>query len=271
MASISELLQAIMNARYGEQVRGSIHDAIDAINTESHNAMVYAKDGMDSAKASATQAQTSATNAQTEANNSKTEADRAKSEADRASTIVGIGIATTTTAGIVKPDGSSILVDTDGTIKCANNMITDAWTSGGTYAVGSYAIYNNTLYKCIGNGGGNSQPDTSPTVWQKVSVGSELKSVNSDIGGLFKIIEYRNPNALIIPAGGAEALTLTGTIPSGYRALGITNYFAGSWGVSFAQVYVGRFILVNSTSNPITIAAGDAYQNILCVSNKVKL
>ena len=34
MASIAEYLQAIMNARYGRDVRQSIHDAIDAINTQ---------------------------------------------------------------------------------------------------------------------------------------------------------------------------------------------------------------------------------------------
>lgn len=46
----------------------------------------------------------------------KAEADRAKSEADRASDTVGIGIATTEKAGIVKPDGDTIEVDEDGTI-----------------------------------------------------------------------------------------------------------------------------------------------------------
>lgn len=48
--------------------------------------------------------------------NATTEADRAKNEADKAAAIVGIGIATTTQAGIVKPDGISITVDDDGTI-----------------------------------------------------------------------------------------------------------------------------------------------------------
>lgn len=40
----------------------------------------------------------------------------AKESEESAAAIVGIGIATTTTAGIVKPDGTSITVDNDGTI-----------------------------------------------------------------------------------------------------------------------------------------------------------
>lgn len=40
----------------------------------------------------------------------------AKHWADAAAAVVGIGIATTTTAGIVKPDGTTITVAPDGTI-----------------------------------------------------------------------------------------------------------------------------------------------------------
>ena len=54
--------------------------------------------------------------AKTESDKATTEADRAKTEADRASSIVNIGIATTEKAGIVKPDGTTITVDADGTI-----------------------------------------------------------------------------------------------------------------------------------------------------------
>ena len=54
--------------------------------------------------------------AATEAIKATTEADRAKSEADRASSIANIGIATTEKAGIVKPDGTTITVDADGTM-----------------------------------------------------------------------------------------------------------------------------------------------------------
>lgn len=120
MANINKYLEDIKDAKYGEEVRDSIIDAIDAINTESNNAMNYAKDGKDSAQASATKAKQYATDAKTEAQNATNEADRAKTEADRAAAIAGIGVATTTTPGIVKPDGTTITVDPDGTIHGIN-------------------------------------------------------------------------------------------------------------------------------------------------------
>lgn len=46
----------------------------------------------------------------------KIEADRAKLEADKAESVVNIGVATTEKAGIVKPDGTTITVDENGTI-----------------------------------------------------------------------------------------------------------------------------------------------------------
>ena len=49
----------------------------------------------------------------------------AKHWAESAAAIVGIGIATTTTAGIVKPDGTTITVDIDGTIHSAGIEIQD--------------------------------------------------------------------------------------------------------------------------------------------------
>ena len=49
-------------------------------------------------------------------NNSKYYAEQAEISAESAAAIVGIGIATTSTAGIVKPDGTTITVANDGTI-----------------------------------------------------------------------------------------------------------------------------------------------------------
>ena len=63
------------------------------------------------------QAKSEAEKAKEEVISARSEADRAKAEADRASDIVGIGIATTEKAGIVKPDGITILVDKDGTLR----------------------------------------------------------------------------------------------------------------------------------------------------------
>ena len=68
---------------------------------------------IDNSKYYAEQAKTSETNA-------KASETAAKEAADKASSITQIGIATTTTAGIVKPDGDTITVDTNGVIKINN-------------------------------------------------------------------------------------------------------------------------------------------------------
>ena len=60
-------------------------------------------------------------------NNSKYYAAQAKISEENAAAIVGIGIATTSTAGIVKPDGTTVTVDQDGTIHSAGGSGSAAW------------------------------------------------------------------------------------------------------------------------------------------------
>lgn len=60
MADISSFLKKILEAIYGEEVRGSIHDALAAMNVESSNAMEFAATAKDSATASAEKAKTEA-------------------------------------------------------------------------------------------------------------------------------------------------------------------------------------------------------------------
>lgn len=60
MADISSFLKKILEAIYGEEVRGSIHDALAAMNVESSNAMEFAATAKDSAAASAEKAKTEA-------------------------------------------------------------------------------------------------------------------------------------------------------------------------------------------------------------------
>ena len=54
-------------------------------------------------------------------------AEKAKEEADRAEAIVGIGIATTERPGIVKPDGTTVTVDEDGTIHSVGGAGASSW------------------------------------------------------------------------------------------------------------------------------------------------
>ena len=56
MANISVYLGKILTAIYGEEVRGSIHDALAAMNTESSQAMEYAAGAVNSAQSYASQA-----------------------------------------------------------------------------------------------------------------------------------------------------------------------------------------------------------------------
>lgn len=67
-----------MAAVYGEEVRGSIHDALAAMNTESSNAMQFAATAKDSAKASADTAKGHADIATKKAGEALSSADRAK-------------------------------------------------------------------------------------------------------------------------------------------------------------------------------------------------
>lgn len=77
MANISVHLQKILDAIYGEEVRGSIHDALAAMNTESSNAMEFAATAKDSAKASAETAKGHAETATKKAGEAMNSADRA--------------------------------------------------------------------------------------------------------------------------------------------------------------------------------------------------
>ena len=78
MADISQHLKAIQTAKYGEEVRGSIHDALEAMNEESSSAKEVAETAQDSAKASASAAKTSETNAKTSETNAKSSETKAK-------------------------------------------------------------------------------------------------------------------------------------------------------------------------------------------------
>lgn len=86
MASISTYLQKIKSAVYGEEVRGSIYDALEAMNTESSNAIQYASTAKDSAQASATAAQNSASTATQKANAAASSATAAKTSETNAKT-----------------------------------------------------------------------------------------------------------------------------------------------------------------------------------------
>lgn len=78
MADISSYLKKILEAIYGEEVRGSIHDALAAMNVESSKAMEFASTAKDSAQVSAALAKDSSDIAVTKANETVDSANAAK-------------------------------------------------------------------------------------------------------------------------------------------------------------------------------------------------
>lgn len=108
MANISTYLQKIMTAVYGEEVRGSIRDALAAMNTESSNAMEFAATAKDSAKASADTAKGHADTATKKAGEALSSADRAKASetSAKASELNAISKATEATTAAVEAKAS---------------------------------------------------------------------------------------------------------------------------------------------------------------------
>lgn len=84
------------------------------------------------AKASETNAGKSAEEAKANEDNAVAAAARAEKAAEKAETVSAVSIATTAKAGIVKPDGNTITVSEDGTIRAAS--ITFDETTGDLYA-----------------------------------------------------------------------------------------------------------------------------------------
>lgn len=84
MADIGVCLQKILDAIYGEEVRGSIHDALKAMNAESSKAMEYASTAKDSAQASAAEAKASVSTAAQKASAASASAQAAKASENNA-------------------------------------------------------------------------------------------------------------------------------------------------------------------------------------------
>lgn len=78
MADISSYLQKILEAVYGEEVRGSIYDGLSAMNVESHSAMEMAATAQNSATAAAATATEKAEAAEASAANAKGSEGQAK-------------------------------------------------------------------------------------------------------------------------------------------------------------------------------------------------
>ncbi len=130
-ASASEM-KAQQYAANASASEANAKSSADNAKTSEENAAQSSSDALQSAAnsensaaasaQSAKKALESATNAGTSETSAKTYAENAEKSAQRAEDIVGITIATPEHAGIVKPDGTTITVDEDGTLHGANNV-----------------------------------------------------------------------------------------------------------------------------------------------------
>ncbi len=107
---------------YADETQTNAGAAIESASTATSkaeaavNAASAAAASASTANSKASAAATSATNAAASAETAAEEADRAEAAAERAESVAAVSVATTSKAGIVKPDGSTIKVASDGTI-----------------------------------------------------------------------------------------------------------------------------------------------------------
>ena len=132
MASIKKYLDAIKAAVYGEEVRGSIHDAIKAIYDIATGAQGSATASANTAIAKASEAVAAAKEATAKAEEAIEAAEQAQISAENAEAVTGVGIASQKKAGLVK--GGENYIDESGELQLTKR--TDFPTLYNSYAGG---------------------------------------------------------------------------------------------------------------------------------------
>lgn len=132
MASIKKYLDAIKAAVYGEEVRGSIHDAIKAIYDIATGAQGSATASANTAIAKASEAVAAAKEVTAKAEEAIEAAEQAQISAENAEAVTGVGIASQKKAGLVK--GGENYIDESGELQLTKR--TDFPTLYNSYAGG---------------------------------------------------------------------------------------------------------------------------------------
>lgn len=177
MANIDAYLQAIMQARYGKDVRQSIHDAIDAINTQEEGHASEIEGYMQDAEAWAVGTKNGTavgSSDPTYHNNSKYYSQQASSSAATASTKAGEAAASATSA--------------DGFAETA-----EAWAKGtkdGTAVGSSDPAYNNHAKYYAGQAQSQANQAASTLATVQALIRDTTFSVNFSTGN----IEYTSPS-----------------------------------------------------------------------------
>lgn len=137
-------------------------------------------------------------------NNAKKYAEDAKAYAENAASVVGIGIATTTTPGLVRPDGETITIDSTGLIQAqSGHEILDK--DGGSVAqkkklqfLNSNVVNDGDVTKVTPNGGVTAVDPTTPQTTETVTT----------------VTAFNGRSGAVSPATGDYTAAMVGALPT---------------------------------------------------------
>ena len=129
-ASAASAKQSETNAAESAATAGNKAEEAAASATGAKQSETNAAESAATAGNKAEEAAASATGAKASEDNAKNYMDKAKTAAEEAKAVSNVEIATTAKVGIVKPDGETITIDEDGTIRGQSKLKTDGKTLG---------------------------------------------------------------------------------------------------------------------------------------------
>ena len=129
-ASAASAKQSETNAAESAATAGNRAEEAAVSATGAKQSETNAAESAATAGNKAEEAAASATDAKASEDNAKNYMDKAKTAAEEAKAVSNVEIATTAKVGIVKPDGETITIDEDGTIRGQSKLKTDGKTLG---------------------------------------------------------------------------------------------------------------------------------------------
>lgn len=211
-----------------------------------------------SASASASAAAGSATTATDKASEAKASAEAAEAAAQRAESVSAVEIATTGKAGIVKPDGTTITVDPDGTIHGNESVTVDnELSTESTNPIANKAVAENFENFLPLNGGGEILVPYGKSLTIKTEYGAQGSGVYWT--STFSSSAVNLGGKLAVNPGG---VLLNGKVPFAEQTGTFTLSYGGASFSGLKYVKVGGIVYLYGsakTSSAITIPA---YSNI---------
>lgn len=148
-------------------------------------------------------------------------------------------IATTTILGGVKPDGTTIAINENGVITCINDSSIPNWVGSTVYTVGTLVINETTMYQCITeHTSGDSFDDTEKANWTALT---GTKGDKGDAG--------TSPTASVVQT--ELGATITVVDDNGTTTANVSNGTSSM--VSASQTDTGASITVTDSSGSTTV------------------